>query len=350
MVARVLGLSDPPRPADAADALALAICHAWRGAATDRLAQAAAAARPRRHSPSGPPGSGGAAVIASVHGRVAELLPDSAVVEVGGLGLAVMCTPATLAALRVGEPARLATALVVREDSLTLYGFADDDERAVFELLQTATGVGPRLAQAMLAVHRPDELRRAVAHDDLAALVKVPGIGRKVRPATGARAEGPARPGPRPRRGSGRRHDRRVAGAGARGAASRWAGPPGRPRRPSPPSLRTPRRWLPPVTRRRSARCCAPRCAPWTARDRPRGRRRARTAGPGQGHRRGRGRRRRAGRRGGPAPAHAGRVHRPGAGPRAARPGAGGGPAARSARRTTCCSPARPASARPPWP
>lgn len=119
-------------------------------------------------------------MIASLHGRVAEVLPDSAVVEIGGLGLSVMCTPATLAELRVGEPARLATALVVREDSLTLYGFADADERTVFELLQTATGVGPRLAQAMLAVHRPDALRRAVADDDLAALVKVPGVGRKV--------------------------------------------------------------------------------------------------------------------------------------------------------------------------
>lgn len=119
-------------------------------------------------------------MIAFVHGRVAELMPDSVVVEIGGLGLAVLCTPTTLAGLRMGEQARLATALVVREDSLTLYGFADADERAVFELLQTATGVGPRLAQAMLAVHRPDELRRAVAHEDLAALVRVPGVGRKL--------------------------------------------------------------------------------------------------------------------------------------------------------------------------
>ena len=68
---------------------------------------------------------------------------------------------------------------MVREDSLTLYGFADEDERAVFELLQTASGVGPRLAQAMLAVHGPDALRRAVATEDLATLTQVPGIGRK---------------------------------------------------------------------------------------------------------------------------------------------------------------------------
>jgi Holliday junction DNA helicase RuvA len=118
-------------------------------------------------------------MIASVRGTVAALGPDGAVVEVGGVGLAVACAPATLARLRVGESARLATSLVVREDSLTLYGFADDDERALFELLQTANGVGPKLAQTMLAVHPPRELRRAVATGDLAALTQVPGIGRK---------------------------------------------------------------------------------------------------------------------------------------------------------------------------
>ncbi|HKA70027.1 MAG TPA: Holliday junction branch migration protein RuvA [Actinomycetes bacterium] len=118
-------------------------------------------------------------MIAFVSGAIAALGPDGAVVEVGGVGLEVQCTPGTLASLRVGEPARLATSLVVREDSLTLYGFADDDERAVFELLQTASGVGPRLAQAMLAVHSPNALRRAVATEDLGALCLVPGIGKK---------------------------------------------------------------------------------------------------------------------------------------------------------------------------
>jgi holliday junction DNA helicase RuvA len=118
-------------------------------------------------------------VIASVRGTVAALGPDGAVVEVGGVGLAVSCSPGTLARLRVGDPARLATSLVVREDSLTLYGFADDDERALFELLQTANGVGPKLAQIMLAVHPPRELRRAIATSDLATLTAVPGIGRK---------------------------------------------------------------------------------------------------------------------------------------------------------------------------
>lgn len=118
-------------------------------------------------------------MIAFVSGPVASVAPDTAVIEVGGIGMALQCTPATLAGLRVGQQARLATSLVVREDSLTLYGFADDDERQVFELLQTASGVGPRLAQAMLAVHSPDALRLAVATGDEKALTAVPGIGKK---------------------------------------------------------------------------------------------------------------------------------------------------------------------------
>lgn len=118
-------------------------------------------------------------MIASVAGPVVAVGPNTAVIEVGGVGMLVHCTPGTLANLRVGEPARLATTLVVREDSLTLYGFATDDERTVFELLQTASGVGPRLALAMLAVHTPDALRAAVANADLKALTMVPGIGQK---------------------------------------------------------------------------------------------------------------------------------------------------------------------------
>jgi Holliday junction DNA helicase RuvA len=118
-------------------------------------------------------------MIASVHGLVAAIGPDGAVVQVGGVGLAVSCAPGTLARLRVGESARLATSLVVREDSLTLYGFADDDERSLFELLQTANGVGPKLAQTILGVMPPREVRRAIATSDFATLVKVPGIGRK---------------------------------------------------------------------------------------------------------------------------------------------------------------------------
>jgi holliday junction DNA helicase RuvA len=118
-------------------------------------------------------------MIASVNGRVAAVSPNGAVVEVGGIGLSVQCTPGTIARLQVGEHARLATSLIVREDSLTLYGFADDDERQLFELLQTANGVGPRLAQAVLAIHPPREIRRAVSMADVKALMQVPGIGKK---------------------------------------------------------------------------------------------------------------------------------------------------------------------------
>ena len=118
-------------------------------------------------------------MIASVRGRVAAVAPDQAVVEVGGVGFAVQCSPGTLARLRVGQDAQLATSLVVREDSLTLYGFADADERGLFELLQTASGVGPRLAQAILAVHPPDTVRRAIAGGDIPVLTQVPGIGKK---------------------------------------------------------------------------------------------------------------------------------------------------------------------------
>ena len=118
-------------------------------------------------------------MIAHVRGTVAAVAPDGAVIEVGGVGMRVQCTPGTLATLKLGEPAQVATSLVVREDSLTLYGFGSDDERNVFELLQTASGVGPRLALAMLSVHAPDALRRAVSTEDLGALTMVPGIGKK---------------------------------------------------------------------------------------------------------------------------------------------------------------------------
>ena len=117
-------------------------------------------------------------MIAQVSGKVLQVGPTSAVIEVGGVGLLTLCSPDTLAGCGSGSPT-LSTSLVVREDSLTLYGFASGDERELFELLQTATGVGPKLAQAALAVLSPDELRRAIATENLVLLCKVPGIGRK---------------------------------------------------------------------------------------------------------------------------------------------------------------------------
>ena len=118
-------------------------------------------------------------MIAHVRGRVAAVTLNSAVLEVGGVGLELLCTPGTLATLRAGQEATLPSSLVVREDSLTLFGFADEDEKTVFELVQTASGVGPKLAQAMLAVLSPDGVRTAIAVDDVKTLTKVPGIGQK---------------------------------------------------------------------------------------------------------------------------------------------------------------------------
>ena len=118
-------------------------------------------------------------MIASVRGTVLSLGPGSAVVEVGGVGLEVQCVPAALAGLRVGHAATLATSLVVREDSLTLFGFDRPETRDLFVVLQSVTGIGPRIAQAVLAVLEPDALRVAVAREDLTALTRVPGIGRK---------------------------------------------------------------------------------------------------------------------------------------------------------------------------
>ncbi len=118
-------------------------------------------------------------MIAFVSGRVAQVGLSSVVLEVGGVGLELNCTPGTLASLREGASATLPTSMVVREESLTLFGFADEDEKSTFELLQTASGVGPKLAQAMLAVHGPDDLRRAVLHEDVRTLTQVPGIGQK---------------------------------------------------------------------------------------------------------------------------------------------------------------------------
>ncbi|MCW2621443.1 MAG: Holliday junction helicase RuvA [Frankiales bacterium] len=118
-------------------------------------------------------------MIASVAGTVSAHIGGGVVVRVGGVGLAVQTPPGTSALLRLGDETELATSLVVREDSLTLYGFASAEERDLFELLQTSSGVGPRLALAVLTVHPPDSVVRALQTEDLVALCMVPGIGKK---------------------------------------------------------------------------------------------------------------------------------------------------------------------------
>ena len=118
-------------------------------------------------------------MIATVRGAITALGSDFVVIEVGGVGFLVHVTPNTLRNLHLGAQAQLATSLVVREDSLTLFGFHGEDERSLFELLQTASGVGPKLAQAMLAVHSASALRLAIYSEDFKTLELVPGIGRK---------------------------------------------------------------------------------------------------------------------------------------------------------------------------
>jgi Holliday junction DNA helicase RuvA len=118
-------------------------------------------------------------MIASVSGVVAAVQPSGVVIEVGGIGVSVSCTPQTAAVARRGDVLALHTSLVVREDSLTLYGFPDSEQRDVFELVQTVSGVGPRTALAVLATLSPDGLRNAIAAEDVASLTRVPGIGTK---------------------------------------------------------------------------------------------------------------------------------------------------------------------------
>lgn len=118
-------------------------------------------------------------MIAQLSGTVVAAGPTWVVVDLNGFGLRAQCTPATASAVRIGQPATLATSLVVREDSLTLYGFADADERDCFELVQSASGIGPKIAQAVVSVLSPDALRAAIAAENIPALTKVPGIGVK---------------------------------------------------------------------------------------------------------------------------------------------------------------------------
>jgi Holliday junction DNA helicase RuvA len=118
-------------------------------------------------------------VISSVRGTVLSALGSTVVIEVGGVGLALQVTPATALGVRVGDEARLSTTLIVREDSLTLYGFPAAEELAVFELLVGVTGVGPKSALGVLAVLTPNQIAQAVAADDDGAFRKVSGIGPK---------------------------------------------------------------------------------------------------------------------------------------------------------------------------
>ena len=118
-------------------------------------------------------------MISLINGIVRSIASDRAVVEVGGVGLAVSLTSQTTSQLNLGAPVQLFTSLVVREDSLTLFGFLDEESRSAFELVQTVSGIGPKVALAILGAHTPQSLAVAIAQEDIKAIEKVPGIGRK---------------------------------------------------------------------------------------------------------------------------------------------------------------------------
>ncbi|HSN43151.1 MAG TPA: Holliday junction branch migration protein RuvA [Propionibacteriaceae bacterium] len=118
-------------------------------------------------------------MISHLTGTVSAVGATYVVLDLGGFGVRTLCTPSTCAGVRLGQVTTLQTSLVVREDSLTLFGFTDAEERDTFDLVQTASGVGPKLAQALVSVLAPAELRTAILTENLVALCRVPGIGRK---------------------------------------------------------------------------------------------------------------------------------------------------------------------------
>lgn len=118
-------------------------------------------------------------MISLINGVVRSIGSDKVIVEVGGVGLAVSVTTQTGYQLNIGVPVQLFTTLIVREDALTLFGFLDEESRSTFELVQTVTGIGPKVALAIMGSHSPQTLAAAIAQEDISAIEKVPGIGRK---------------------------------------------------------------------------------------------------------------------------------------------------------------------------
>ncbi len=119
-------------------------------------------------------------MISTLTGRIAALGLDSLVLDVGGVGFAIRTTPQTVTATRIGQEIMLHTELVVREDSLTLYGFLQREEADIFQVVQSVSGIGPRTALGLLAVLTPQELFRAVAEQDTKTISRAPGVGPKV--------------------------------------------------------------------------------------------------------------------------------------------------------------------------
>ncbi len=118
-------------------------------------------------------------MIARLRGEVIQAGGTWLVVDLAGFGVRVLCTPSTAGTARVGAAVDLHTSLVVREDSLTLYGFAEAAERDLFEIAQSASGIGPRIALAICSVFTPAEFSAAVLSGNASSITKVPGIGAK---------------------------------------------------------------------------------------------------------------------------------------------------------------------------
>lgn len=118
-------------------------------------------------------------MISFISGTVRSIHIDYLSVEVSGVGLKVLVKASTSAGVVMGMQIQLFTTLVVREDSLTLFGFLSDEERSLFELVQTVSGIGPKVALSILGALTPDDLSRAIATEDISTIEQVPGIGRK---------------------------------------------------------------------------------------------------------------------------------------------------------------------------
>ncbi|MEZ2189046.1 Holliday junction branch migration protein RuvA [Corynebacterium sp. CCM 9204] len=119
-------------------------------------------------------------MIASLHGEVIDVGLNTAVIECAGVGYLFTATPQTLATLHRGEHTRVLTTLVVREDAMNLYGFTDPESREMFTLLQTVSGLGPRLALAAQSVFDPGELAVAIGGGDVRGLQRIPGVGKRM--------------------------------------------------------------------------------------------------------------------------------------------------------------------------
>jgi Holliday junction DNA helicase RuvA len=118
-------------------------------------------------------------MISTLSGTIRSLSQDKLVIEVGGVGLSVLINPPTSLGLTLGAQTTLYTSLVVREDSLTLFGFLSEEVRNLFELVQTVSGVGPKVALSIMGALTPEDLARAISQEDTSAIERVPGIGKK---------------------------------------------------------------------------------------------------------------------------------------------------------------------------